>query len=303
MNSSIYIIGNGFDRYHNIPSDYRDFGRYLEAIDPGTYREVETYFCVDDDFWWEFEMQLANFDADTVIDYASHFLMSYGAEDWSESGHHDYQYELGRIVETISTTMRRRFAEWIRQLPIPTAASFGGELLPLDPSARYLSFNYTQTLQRTYSIPDSHILHIHGNASNPADQLVLGHGWRRTPADSLNHGIDPAEVDARVVEGNEIVDGYFSATFKPTDMVIADKQSFFSSLKSVRQIFVMGHSLSEVDAPYLAEIVRNIDATYVTWKISYQNDPADAMEKFSRLGVDMSLSTFARLGDVHQWTP
>lgn len=300
--SSLYIIGNGFDRHHNIPSDYRDFGHYLETVDSDTYLEVETYFSVDDDFWWEFEKQLANFDADTVIDYASQFLMPYGAEDWSDSGHHDYQYELDRVVETISTTMRRRFAEWIRQLPIPTAASFSGKLLPLDPSARYLSFNYTQTLQQTYSIPDSQILYIHGNASNPTDQLILGHGWRRTPTDSLNHGIDQAEVDTRVVEGNKIVDGYFSATFKPTDQVIADQQPFFSSLKSARQIFVMGHSLSEVDAPYLAEIVRNIDASYVTWKISYRSDPTDAWEKFSRLGIDMSLATFASLDDVHQWT-
>ena len=50
------------------------------------------------------------------------------------------------------------------------------------------------------------------------------------------------------------------------------------------------------------EIVRNIDASYVTWKISYRSDPTDAWEKFSRLGIDMSLATFASLDDVHQWT-
>ena len=299
--SSLYIIGNGFDRHHNILSDYRDFGRYLEAVDPDTYREVETYFSVDNEFWWEFEKKLANLDANTLIDYASQYRMFYGAEDWSDSGHHDYQYELSRVVETISTTMRRRFAEWIRQLPIPTAASFSGELLSLDPNARYLSFNYTQTLQQTYSIPDSQILYIHGNANNPTDQLILGHGWRRTPTESLNHGIDPAETDTRIVEGNEIIDGYFSATFKPTDQVIADQQPFFSSLKSVGQIFVMGHSLSEADTPYLAEIVRNIDAFHVTWKISYHRDPKDMWGKLSRLGVDMSLATIARMDDRHQW--
>jgi len=300
--SSLYIIGNGFDRYHGIPSDYRDFGRYLEAVDLPTYREVETYFSVDDDFWWEFEKQLANFDADAVIDYASQFLMSYGAEDWSDSGHHDYQYELDCVVEAISTTMRNRFAEWIRQLPIPSSAeSFSGELLPLDLGAIYLNFNYTQTLQQTYSIPDSQVLHIHGNASKPADQLVLGHGWRRTSADSFNHGIDEAEADTRIIEGNQIIDDYFSATFKPTDLVIARQQPFFRSLKSVRQILVLGHSLSEVDVPYFTEIIRNIDVSRVRWRISYHSDPTDARERFSRLGVDISLASFCRLNDVHQW--
>lgn len=303
LSSSLYIIGNGFDRYHNIPSDYRDFGRYLEAVDHDTYSEVETYFSVNDDFWWEFEKQLANFDADAVIDYASQFLMSYGSEDWSDSGHGDYQYELKRVVNIISGTMRTRFAEWIRQLSVPTVASFGGELFRLDPGSRYLSFNYTRTLQQTYSIPDNQILHIHGNASNPTDELVLGHGWQRTEADSFNHGIEPEEADIRVIQGNQIVDNYFSTTFKPTDRIIAHHQPFFNSLKSVQQIFLMGHALSDVDLPYLEEIVRNINASSVTWKISYHIDPEHEREQFSKLGVDMSLAKFYRLGDIRQWVP
>lgn len=229
--------------------------------------------------------------------------MSYGADDWSESGHHDYQFELERVVNAVSTTLQRRFAEWIRQLSIPTGTDFKENLLQLDPSARYLSFNYTQTLQKIYGIPDNQILHIHGNASDPTDQLVLGHGWKRASADSLNNGVDPVETDTRVVEGNQIVDRYFSVTFKPTDRIIALQEPFFSSLKSVQQILVMGHSLSEVDAPYLAEIVRNIDASCVRWRISHHSDPTDARGKFSRLGVDMSLAIFARLDNVHQWLP
>lgn len=50
LSTTLYIIGNGFDRHHNIPSDCRDFGRYLKAVDRDTYREVENYFSVDDDF-------------------------------------------------------------------------------------------------------------------------------------------------------------------------------------------------------------------------------------------------------------
>lgn len=301
LSPTLYIIGNGFDLHHRIPSDYRDFGRYLKAVDPDTYREVETYFSVDDKFWWEFEAQLANFDTDAVIDYASQFLMSYGAEDWSDSGHHDYQYELNRVVEIISATMRRRFAEWIRQLSIPEASSVGDGLLCLDSNARYLSFNYTQTLQHTYGIPGSQILHIHGSASNLADGLILGHGWRPTPADSLNHGLDMVEADTRVVEGNQIVDEYFSKTFKPTDQIIANQQAFFRDLKSIQRIYVMGHSLSDVDAPYLKEILENIDASSVTWQISYHSDPREAQERFSGLGIRLALASFVRLADIDRW--
>lgn len=301
--SALYIIGNGFDRHHRIPSDYRDFGNFLKAKDLHTYREVEQYFSVDDSFWSDFEAQLANFDTDFLIDNASQFLMSYGDDNWSDSGHHDYQHELNRVVEIISDTMRGRFGEWIRQLHIPEAKSFGGDLLSLDSAARFLNFNYTQTLQKTYGISDSQILHIHGSTKDSTEKLILGHGWRQAPKDSLNHGLDMEETDTRVAEGNEIVDHYFSKTFKPTERIIASQKSFFSSLKSVRQIFVMGHSLSQVDAPYLEEIVKNIDAQSVTWTISYHGDPTEVQERFADLGVDMSLANFARLSEVHRWAP
>jgi hypothetical protein len=297
MSDTLYVIGNGFDRYHDIPSDYRDFARYLREVDPTTFRQIETYFAVDDAFWWEFETRLADFDVDAVVDYASGFLMPYGAEDWSDAGHHDYQYELERVVEAISSTMRERFADWIRKLPIPAPGSFSGKLLLLDPAARYLNFNYTPTLQRMYGIADSQILHIHGQAGSPTDQLVLGHGWRRTPADSLNYGVVGEDADTRVLEGNKIVDDYFSATFKPTGKIILQQQPFFLNLKTVRQILVMGHSLSAVDAPYFEEIIKNIDSSAVRWKISYHGTPTSAVASMSELGIDPTLSTFARLSE------
>ncbi|HQW20079.1 MAG TPA: AbiH family protein [Rhodocyclaceae bacterium] len=43
LSAALYIIGNGFDLHHEIPSDYRDFGSYLAAVDCDTYREVEAY--------------------------------------------------------------------------------------------------------------------------------------------------------------------------------------------------------------------------------------------------------------------
>jgi hypothetical protein len=223
--------------------------------------------------------------------------MSYGVEDWSDAGHHDYQYELERVVEAISSTMLERFADWIRKLPIPAADSFSGKLLPLDPGARYLNFNYTPTLQRTYGIADGQVLHIHGQAGSPTDQLVLGHGWRRTPTDSLNYGVVGEDADTRVLEGNRIVDDYFSATFKPTDKIIHQQQPFFHSLKNGAPNSRDGTFSSDVDAPYFEEIIKNIDPSVVRWKISYHGTPASALASMSELGIDPTLSTFARLSE------
>ena len=112
-----------------------------------------------------------------------------------------------------------------------------------------------------------------------------------------------SEADVRVAEGNQIVDSYFSATFKPTTQIIARNQPFFANLKSIRRIFVMEHSLEEVDAPYFAEIIRNIDSSSVRWTISYHRDLTDAQLKFSRFCIEMSLASFATLADAHRWVP
>jgi len=59
------------------------------------------------------------------------FLPSYGADDWSDSGHHDYQYEVGRVVEALSRTLLSHFSDWIRQLAIPTSKDIEKLRLPL----------------------------------------------------------------------------------------------------------------------------------------------------------------------------
>ena len=113
MTETLYIIGNGFDLQHGIRSSYKAFGEHLKSHDRDTYNVVERHLGVSSDFWAEFEEGLAELDTDSVIDYASSWLKSYDAEDWSDAYHHDYQYEINRVVQAISATLRLRFGESI----------------------------------------------------------------------------------------------------------------------------------------------------------------------------------------------
>jgi hypothetical protein len=296
LNATLYIIGNGFDLHHGIPSSYKAFGQFLEREDKETFRFVDRYFSVDADFWSEFEERLASLDTDTLIDDVSQFLVSYGADDWSDAYHHDYQYEITRVVEAISKTMRARFGDWIRQVRIPEPSAIGPLSLPVDPEATFLNFNYTASLQRLYSVPSAHILHIHGAASDATEQLVLGHG--RRPEENLDRyrfESDPKAADMRVVEGVGIVDDYFKETFKPTERIIRKNCAFFEGLAGIERILVMGHSLAEVDYPYFHKVVRHIDRSRVRWKISYRDDLDVKQARFLDLGVDLSLAEFLPL--------
>ena len=201
------------------------------------------------------------------------------------------------MVKALSENMKARFSDWVAQLPIPARSEIEGKLVRLDPEATFLNFNYTPSLGQLYGIADSHILHVHGSLKAAPDRLVLGHGWSPKEKGSLNKRIDFEDTDTRIIEGNYIIDKYFKATFKPTSDIILSNRSFFESLGSLERIFVMGHSMADVDLPYFEEIVRNIDASSVTWKVSYYSDLPRAQVQFSRLAIDDSLVTFARLED------
>ncbi|SEO46832.1 Bacteriophage abortive infection AbiH [Nitrosospira multiformis] len=296
MTGRLYIIGNGFDLHHGIKSSYWAFGEFLRVTDPDTFQIIERYFDTSDDFWSNFEERLAYFDAATLIEDASEFLVGYGADDWSDSYHHDYQYEIDRAVEAISKRMRTHFAAWIRQLVMPTPADVKELRVTVDPVATFLNFNYTPSLQRLYGISESHILHIHGSGVDPEANLVLGHGWEsQENLDPYRFERDPEAADTRVVEGQSIIDRYFKETFKPTLQIILANRTFFSSLAQTREIWVMGHSLADVDRPYFEEVIRHVDAGVVKWKVSVYKDLVERRGQFEKLGINPCLVEFLPL--------
>lgn len=284
----LYVIGNGFDLYHGIPSSYRDFAAYLERADWAIHRMVGEYFAGDAAFWADFENRLAEFDADQAVDYASQFL--------DDKGHGDFQYELEQIGTGLSTGLTARFGEWIRTLKIPPRASVD-RLLRVDPTARFLSFNYTTTLEEVYAVPRESILYLHGRAADPTETLVLGHGWERRPEDSLNFTPDGPDDDWRVRQGIEHIDDFFAATFKPTGALIARHAGFFEALSPVSEILIMGHSLAEVDQPYLETIMDQVDLKTTRWTVSVHNDLDARMALFGTYGIDPHLVSYRALPD------
>ena len=298
MGRALYIIGNGFDLHHGIPSSYAAFGRYLEARDSETYQILERYFALDFGFWFEFEDRLASFDSDFVLEDMSQFLASYGADDWSDSGHQDFQYEVGRVVGALTETLRARFGDWIRQLPIPTPVSFAGRWAKLDPAALYLTFNYTPTLQRLYGIPEAQVLHIHGSAADLESQLILGHGWEPGDLDPYRVESEPENADMRVIEGIEIVDGYFKNTCKPTARIIETYRQNFAALSDVTEIVVLGHSLAEVDHPYFEALIANIDVSKVRWRVSVFDDLDYKTNCIRGFGIPPYLIQFGSLSEL-----
>lgn len=278
MSQTLTIVGNGFDLHHRIPSSYSDFRRFLKTHDGTLFRRVSDYLPLSEG-WADLEEQLGGLDLDHILDDASSLLMSYGAEDWRDSGHHDYEYEIGVLADALSRELLEAFTKWISGIEIPEQTGVTQPLRTLRTSGLYFSFNYTPTLEETYGIPSKQILHIHGAVSLPESRLILGHGYGDLPSLNKNRTEDD---DMRIVGGNEIIDDYFKKTFKPSDQLILENRSFFERLRSIEMVNVLGHSLSDIDAPYFIALTEAMQSTSAIWAVAVRK-PAQAAEKIERL--------------------
>ena len=114
----------------------------------------------------------------------------------------------------------------------------------------YLTFNYTETLEKVYRIDGKKVTHIHGKVGK---EIYFGHGNTR-PLDSI--GAWGAE------DSLESIRKYF---LKDTNSAIITNGKFFSKLRDVTEIYSYGFSFSEVDMVYINEICKNIIPQNVTW--------------------------------------
>lgn len=78
---TLYIIGNGFDLHHGMPTFFSDFKRYLERADQVTYDWVENYVPAKGN-WANLEQALAELETDNIISDMECFLGSYSSDDW-----------------------------------------------------------------------------------------------------------------------------------------------------------------------------------------------------------------------------
>lgn len=313
----LYIIGNGFDLYHGIKSSFWNFKDYVEENHSDLYERIEQ-FLGGDDFWSDFESYLGDIDEEEIRDRAETFLMDYGAEDWSDAGHHDYQYEISQITDDICEGITSALLEWIMQL---TIAQTQNDAISLPVDALYLTFNYTDTLERLYRINSMNIKYIHNKAVDNSSILVYGHNRIKEPSKTdaeiisdINTAREEALTDAeiqeilddihsgddpRVTEGEEIIREYYRTTYKPVNEIIERNQDFFNQLSDFEEIYVLGHSLNEIDLPYF-KLIREKVGGGITWNVSYYCDEERTrhQSRLYSIGVSETQMNFIRISDL-----
>lgn len=280
--SSLFIIGNGFDRAHGLPTSYSDFREWLleeycqkdergynigySLPEPTLYPDGEIVFnendnvqffihyfdSLDEPEWNNFESSLGRFNFDSYIDEFE-FLDKDGDEDLWEK---DVMISsISQDLSTLVIKIKKFFSEWIFQIDISEAEQKYNisQLFNQSPRSYFLTANYTSTLEEIYNIPINNICHIHGT---PEEEIIVGHGEKE---DNINfyENIDYEESLSEIRESLR----------KDTVQQYEKYKNFFSDIYSskINKIYSYGFSFSEVDRYYLEKIFENISTEDITW--------------------------------------
>ena len=247
---TLYIIGNGFDRAHGMPTSYEHFHQWLlENGHKSFVRDFETlYQDVKDgcDCWCNLESALGKISLKQAVEFDS-YHQECPNEIREENSSHD-AYRCGENLKSVIYVLPHLLKEWA--ISISTNGIL--PVFELCHDARYLSFNYTKTLEDVYKIKDSDILHIHETAINNR-ALVVGCGVALFDENN-DYTSERADVDIQKIRN------ILSHGKKPVEAILKEPipKTWFENLGEVSLVIVYGHSCSKVDKPYFETVAKSI---------------------------------------------
>lgn len=282
----LYVIGNGFDLHHGMPTSYKSYRIWLEENHHDVYERLNNLYSdgIDEAEWWnDFETNLGY-----VVDLRGRIentaWVNQPTEDELERdrviddhrGAWDVQEEMGRVIDSIKGT----FHEWVDSLP---KANSGNMVKMETADSFFINFNYTNTLENVYKVSPEDILHIHGGLSD--DEYVIGHGRNYNEVaeeaepslepwdgkeDPSEYGIDASDDMITEHTKKEYVEQIMSLK-KPVSEIITTNKEVFENLHTVKEVHIYGLSFSDVDAAYLRMIVDSVSPD-ATFEVNYFSD-------------------------------
>ena len=271
--SSLFVIGNGLDLAHGLPTKYRNFRNFLvkeyEAdkdislfppeIIVGNHGEEKTNSIelaslftrllieanVEGD-WSNFEEKLGQLNYDEFYDHIEDF----GSDDEENPWITAYRMEdvSSSLLNSIPN-VQELFSEWINTIQIestlPQKLTFMSLCAPKNDM--FLNFNYTLTLEKVYGCEN--VCHIHGKQGA---EILVGHGDDSSQAGCFdNDGFPGALCNLTDVK---------KTLRKDTEQALFNNRNFFESLVDVNKIYSIGFSFSSVDLIYIKEICKKTNS-------------------------------------------
>jgi len=288
---NLFIIGNGFDLGHRLPTSYDDFKQWLIEEYPSS-QEIEKFIIADPTLMPDGDSIISDEDLASFLVYCineaaggnwENFEEELGKIEWAlffddiedvlDKDGDVNPWRTAYIKEDLTSTLYSNskgfsgmFSQWIETISYPkdiTKNSFISNYMK--GSSVFLTFNYTKTLEDIYEIASNQICHIHGAQGG---DIIIGHGVEKVARipDVDSNGEYLYDSDYPIgMEGLDEIDDLLR---KPTQEII-ETTPLFEDLKTyqIENIFSWGFSFSNVDLVYIKEICKVIDTHNITWHL------------------------------------
>ena len=228
-----------------------------------------------DDKWSNFEESLYSINVEELLEGNSWFVDDNSRDregDINPFKQGAYYREIADSIRVCIQYTHVLFQRWIEGVDIKETPL----LLPvkrLADETLFLSFNYTETLEKLYNVPADNVCHIHGIRNNAdrmgnmsqlyaAENLIIGHG------NNL-----PKEYDSVNVEAADVFDEVIKGLRKPTERIIENQSNFWLRIRqsNIDKIYSFGFSYGDVDLPYIEHICKLLQDRNVVWYL-YNHD-------------------------------
>lgn len=155
----LFVLGNGFDLYHCLPTRYVNYKSFLEKNHPGVADDFESlpylYPAQGCDLWSDVESSL-------TLDYEECLENALSSYPLNLGDDHPMWDDAAIWIDTetgfIDDFMGKLFHEWLCTIDVSMAKNF----VIFPSGSLFVTFNYTRTLEKRYGVDNADILHIHG---------------------------------------------------------------------------------------------------------------------------------------------
>jgi len=269
----LYIIGNGFDLAHGMKTSYEDFHQWLlDNGESSAVNRIESLYpniTNNEGRWCDVESALGSITLEETINYDRNF-QECSDEINCEDSLHD-AYRCGEKLKNVVDILPCLLKSWVASISTKDISP----KFEIIKDAKFLSFNYTRTLEDAYQIKTDNILHIHETIIENRP-LVVGYGDAIFEYDDYVPDEDIIDV--------ELIKNLLSHNRKPVGAILKETKpkEWFKGLNEIESVIVYGHSCSRVDKPYFQKVAESIKDN-ANWRF-YVHDANKnfSIEKFAQ---------------------
>lgn len=257
----IVIIGNGFDIFHSIKSRYSDFKQFIEEYDSALFYRLENFFDTPD-LWSDFEENLSKLDLQELVEDSFDYID--GDDEHPMRDDAIVTDSIEDSINQLTSGLRNHLNEWVLKFEYPQNPSRKFNFFTEE--TRFISFNYSETLQRLYSIDDANITYVHNKAEKQRishhelvdSDLIIGHSVRKSP--NIEYKQNPMAGMANWYAEDAFSDAkrYYINSFKDVANNLFKLDEVLAIGKSCTDVYIVGHSLSNVDIEYFKYIAQKL---------------------------------------------